>query len=65
MLELLQSLPWPLVCGAALFVAHRHGNQYWAVRVESKLVSDQQRLAAVETEVRALIAAQNMKGLHR
>jgi hypothetical protein len=61
--DLLQALPWPLVCGAVLWVAHKHGEHFWAARLEAKRLSDQDRLTKVEGEVKALILAQNLKGL--
>ena len=65
MLELLQALPWPVVCGSALFVGHKHGLRYWEAKAEAKRVSDTSRLDKLETEIKALISAQNLKGLHR
>lgn len=63
MIELLIALPWPLVCGLLLWVGHKHGERYWAARAETKHLSDQDRLAKIESEVKALIQAQNLKGL--
>ena len=65
MVELLQALPWPLVCGAALLVGHKHGVRYWADKVEAKRVSDAARLDKLEKEVQSLVLAQNMRGLSR